>query len=440
MHARADARHAPDGLKASLAFPLRKDILVPLAGLAAFALVPKLLAGALVVEWLPAFRVYGPVLGSPVVVIALVLELLLAIIGMKIAVEALVDSAHRRDGGVGAGGSVATDDQALRQIGLLLASAFFTYLAALLGGTGAAWLVLVLAAALLPAVIARLALDGSLLAALDPRSVARLAVQLGPAYAGVVVVIGGLGLAAFVVGEALRWALPALLAAVPARLAGLYALVAAYHAIGRMLHAHRRALGLEQEVAPAIVRPRGASHEEDQVVAEAERLAAADRHAEAAEALRALMRRRGASEPVHAFYRTLLFALGDHEGLAAHARQHAANLVALGDEKHALALVADAIRLDPAFALEDPDVITPLVAHAAAAGHGAIAVRLAEDFGKRFPRSPDIVRNGLVAARLMKERLGRDADARALLQALDRAHPDDPLAGEVRAALYAPPT
>ena len=70
-------------------------------------------------------------------------------------------------------------------------------------------------------------------------------------------------------------------------------------------------------------------------------------------------------------------------------------------------------------------------------GHSAIAVQLAEGFGARFPKSEDIVRNGLVAARLMRERLGREADARALLQALDRAHPDHPLAGEVRAALYA---
>jgi hypothetical protein len=424
------------GLRGSLAFPSRRDLLPTLVVLSLASLVPWLLAGAITIQWLPAFAIGGPTTGFAPFVVALGLEFMLALLALKVAVEALLDTAHHRTGPVGEGGVPATDRQAVQQLLLLTGVVALAYTAALAGGTAAAWAVLVLAAAVVPAMSVLLAMDGGARDAANPFAVAALVERLGPAYARAVATLAALVLATLALQAALRWALPGVLATPLARFAGLWALVAGYHALGHLLYARHAALGID--VAPVIEHPQiYASHEEAETVAQAEALAVEGRHAEAAASLHALMRRRGASGSVHAFYRTLLLHLGDRPALAAHAREYAATLLALGDDKHALALVADQLRLDPAFALDDPAAVTQLVAHADAAGHSAIAVQLAEGFGARFPKSEDIVRNGLVAARLMRERLGREADARALLQALDRAHPDHPLAGEVRAALYA---
>jgi hypothetical protein len=147
------------------------------------------------------------------------------------------------------------------------------------------------------------------------------------------------------------------------------------------------------------------------------------------------MRRRGASAPVHERYRQWLQQLGDGPRLAQHARDYSSNLVALGEDKRALALVADALQRDPACVLEDPDAITRLVAYAATAGHSRMAVQLATDFAARFPKHDGIVPNALTAARLMATKLGREAEARRILQALSHQHRQHPLAGEVLAAL-----
>ena len=62
-----------------------------------------------------------------------------------------------------------------------------------------------------------------------------------------------------------------------------------------------------------------------------------------------------------------------------------------------------------------------------------LAVALAEEFARRFPRDRDLVLNGLTAAKLM-DRLDRDDEARRLLTDLLARFPEHELRPELETA------
>ncbi len=123
-------------------------------------------------------------------------------------------------------------------------------------------------------------------------------------------------------------------------------------------------------------------------------------------------------------------------------RFYIAVLLQLGTPAPALALLHESLAIDPAFEVVEPEELSRLVAAADAGGQSRLAVSLAEQFLRRFPRDRDRQANGLVAARLMCARLGREADAVALLDALLREAPEHALAPalqQARDAIVLPP-
>jgi hypothetical protein len=169
---------------------------------------------------------------------------------------------------------------------------------------------------------------------------------------------------------------------------------------------------------------------------EAEQLAAEDQFALAAARLDPLIRGQGASPPVHARYRELLTRVDDREGLLRHARGYVAVLLNLGKEREALALYLASRSADPSFELEEAQKLSDLIALASRNQQSKLAVTLAEEFARRFPRDRDLVLNGLTAARLM-DRLDRDEDARRLLLDLVERFPEHPLRKQLDEALQA---
>jgi hypothetical protein len=421
-------------LPASLAYPARSDVLGMIVAYALAGLLTRWMSGSIRVEWLPHLAVSGKVTDGPLFVAACLIDAVLAVWAMKLAVEALLNTAHHRLGGQGAAERDASDVEAGVQVLVLALLALLAYLAALFGGTAAGVGVLSLAALALPAVIVLLAMDDGVLHAFNPLAWRALVARLGvSSYLAITACMAGLALAVFALQWALHWALPGWIATIGARFVGLYALVAAYHAAGHRLYVRHVPLGID--VAPPIVRPKYATYEESTAMEEAERLVVQGRLPEAVDGVHALMRRRGASAPVHERYREWLQALGDLPRLHQHAREYTGNLLALGHDKRALALVAESMRNEPGFLLDDPEAITRLVAYAAKVGHSQMAVQLATDFATRFPKHDGIVPNALTAARLMATKLGREAEARRILQALAHQHRLHPLAPEVEAAL-----
>jgi tetratricopeptide (TPR) repeat protein len=102
-----------------------------------------------------------------------------------------------------------------------------------------------------------------------------------------------------------------------------------------------------------------------------------------------------------------------------------------------MALYRDCLALAPDFTLDGPDEWSALLAHADASGQSQLAVSLAEGFLARFPRDRDRQATALVAARLMAGRLGREDEARALLDRMISEAPDHPLAADLAAAKLA---
>ncbi|GGA71956.1 hypothetical protein GCM10011521_07640 [Arenimonas soli] len=394
-----------------LAYPASKDMMLMFAGLAFFRLLSNL----------PN-------------IMGLLFELAFWVMGFKMAVEALTNTAHGRYQALHGEDMLATDGDAIEQMVLgVLVGVGVTLVAMFLGllPTAAALLAVFL---FMPAAVMLLAINHHYLNALNPLAWFELISRLGGAYFGVVLVFAILGL----LSEVLQWGLQAAFGGpgqIPGSFIALYALVASYHVLGDALHRNHEVLGLD--ITPAVARATYGNPIEDETMARAAELAGQGRQAAAAELLAGLFRGRGASDPVHERYRELLIAEGDLDRLAAHDREYISSLVVTDKDKRALAVYADTAGRVPGFALDLPDQIARLVALAARLGQAQWAVALAQDFEARFPDSPDLPQVVVTAATLLSERLGQDEQARDRLRALLDTHPGHPLAASARAQLAA---
>ncbi len=365
--------------------------------------------------------------------LGLVFELAFWVVGFKLAVEALVNTAHGRLESLGHNDVSATDGEAVQQMVLQLFVSLSITAVALWVGAVPALVMLGLAVLLLPAAIILLAIDKSLPGALNPLAWAALIGRLGARYFGAVAVLAALVAVSLLAQLAFAKLLPNDMGSLPGGFVSLYALVAGYHLLGYLIYENHAELGLD--VAPAVPRATLANPQEDDAVAKADALVRDGQPAAAADLLQQMFRGRGASDPVHDRYRQCVIAAGDTPRLVKHAREYISSLLATGKDKRALAVVSETLAHDPAFRHELPDDVARLVAQAAKTGQAQLAVTLAEDFEGRFPgseRAPDVV---LAAATLMAERLGQEQAAHDRLLACARHHPGHPLEPALREAV-----
>ena len=416
-----------------LAYPLRHEVLGLIIALALARLITYNLGSAVSIQWLPDLVISGGVSSVYASVLGVALELVLLVLGMKLAGEALLNTANDRLDPAKRGPLWASDDNAASQCLLLFFFLVPAYLIALWFGTNPGLLSLVLVLSSLPAAVIVLAMDENLWHALDPRSWRALVERVGGAYFGVVGLIGLLALLVFGVQYAVLSRFPGWIDASLSRFVGLYALVVAYHLMGYLLHQHHQPLGLD--ITPPIIRPLLANREEDAIMKQSDALAADGELEAATEVMQALIHRHGASAPIHARYRELLREAGDAPRLSQHGRGYVATLLALGEEKRALALHIESRELDPDFQLEVPEDITRLIAHAVATGQSRLALELAAGFDTRFPRNADLPKNLLLTARLMAERFGRAPEAKEILEGLVKRYPEHLLAAEINRTL-----
>ena len=151
----------------------------------------------------------------------------------------------------------------------------------------------------------------------------------------------------------------------------------------------------------------------------------------AVEALRAHLRERGGSEKVHLQYRKLLKLRNDTTESLRHGKEYLPVLLALDKEKAAVELYRELAELDPAFVPADAESNVRLARRASQLGHAQLALRLVNGFHKRHPRSADIPQMYLMAAQLLSERLGKDAEAKALLSQIRTAYPNHELIPQI---------
>lgn len=364
--------------------------------------------------------------------LGLVFRLAYLVMAYKLAVEALVNTAHGRYQPLGAEELFATDGDAVRQLvlqwlalGLVLAiGAWF--------GRAPAVLASLAALALLPAATMLLAVEGHFAAALNPASWLRLIGRVGGDYLALVLQLCLLaGLQA-----GLAWLLAALphgMGSLPLGIAGAWLLIVGFHLMGDLLHRHAAALGLDTR--PAITRSTFATPLEDEAVAAAQALADRGDPKAAAERLRLMFRGRDASHELHQRYRAFLVAGGDWDELGRHDQDFLRRLLATGASATALAIAGENIARVPGFRIDDPGTSLALSRLAAARGQAPLVLALGDGAETRFPGAPERFELALAAARVMVDRLGREREAAMRLRTLLAQEPGHALAGEARALL-----
>jgi len=207
-----------------------------------------------------------------------------------------------------------------------------------------------------------------------------------------------------------------------------YALVACFHLMGYVIYQYQDMLGYEPEEVATLKRPDDVDQE---ILDDAATLVDEGESAMAIEMLRGHLAERGASEAVHQQYRKLLRQANDNTTLIRHGYEYLAMLLAQDKDKAAVELVRECFELDATFAPQEAEWVTRLAARAAQLGHTPVSLRLLQGFAKRFPKSPDIPTNYVLAAKLLSERMGKDAEARALLVQIKAAFPQHELTPKI---------
>jgi len=402
---RADAPPLLECAGDALAYPSQPG---PLSTLAAIA------ASHVVADWLP---------GWP----SMLIDFIIWAAFLKYAFEALRWSANGRDtapelsflvgestGWFGVGVLV------ICQITLLGAAYFF--------GPGAGYFAGAVIAFAMPAIMMLIAVEDAALLALNPVSWLRIAARLGAAYFALVVFFALAVATQTALSVALGAVLPRFVAIFAMHFANGWLLLANFRLIGMLIHDRRDELGytgdlmLRDDPQPA--------DPADAMIASAQRRAASGDAIGAAALLLDELRRRPKSVALHLEYRRWLREAGDTATLAAHGRGFIPVLLDLDQDRLAIEVARESQRCDAGFALDEAADITRLATAAANAGQTQVALSLLDGFHVRFPAHADVVRNLLLAAKLLAERMNDDARARALLQHVKREFADHPQAAE----------
>lgn len=280
-----------------------------------------------------------------------------------------------------------------------------------------------------PGAVMSLAIDQNLGHALSPGTWFDIMSRLGWPY----FVAFGLILVIFIsAGNAQAWLsnlLPLLIGLPVFHFISGYALVATFHLMGYLIWQYHDELGYEPDAPLKLAR---AQEDPDQFILDESGQMVRDGEIDmAAEALRSHLRERGGTEKVHLQYRKLLKLRNDTTESLRHGKEYLPILLAQDKEKAAVELYREIAELDPAFVPADAESNVRLAKRAAQLGHAQVALRLVNGFHKRHPKSADIPQMYLTAAQLLSERLGKDAEAKALLTQIRTAYPNHELIPQI---------
>lgn len=332
-------------------------------------------------------------------------------------------------------------DQSVGRQGVLLQGAFIVmaFLGFIVGfvlfGESGRWFGLAMSLLLLfgwPGAAMSLAIDQNFWHALNPGTWLQIMGRLGWPYFLAFGLMALIFISAANAQQMLTGVLPLLIALPVFHFLSGFALLATFHLMGYLVWQYQDELGFSPE---GPVKPLAKlSNDPDQFILDEAAQMVRDGETDlATDALRAHLRERGGTEAVHVQYRKLLRLKGDKSELVRHGREWLPILVAQEKEKTAVELCRDMVELDPGFVLTDAEANARLAKRAAVLGHAQLALRLISGFHKRHPRSADIPQMYLLAARLLSERMGKDAEAKALLTQIRTNYPNHALMPEVDA-------
>jgi hypothetical protein len=285
----------------------------------------------------------------------------------------------------------------------------------------------------MPAMVTILALEEGMARALNPLVWLMIASRVGRWYFALVGFFCAALILQSVLAAEILGAIPWPVGPVLVWLVVNYLMIANFHLIGSVIHEHADELGyaghleLQDEVPHT---------DKSRAILDSARARAATGDTQgAASLLREELAAHPDLLPVHDEYRHWLRQSGDRTELAAHGKKYIPVLLAQNQDRRAIDVARECQLLDPAFALDKAEDVTRLAHGAADAGQTQIALGLLAGFHKRFRNHPDIGRNYLLAAKLWAERMNKEMQARAMLNQIKVAFPDDPVIPQVDAYL-----
>jgi tetratricopeptide (TPR) repeat protein len=288
----------------------------------------------------------------------------------------------------------------------------------------------------LPGAIMTLAMEESLVEALNPLKWIAIMTGVGWPYLAVVGLCLAISYNEGYATHAVGRLLPLPVALVVMGIISNYALVMTFHLMGYLLYQYHEELGFVPAAAQ-LERPADKADPTQASLDEVGALVRDGKLEEAIERTRALLRGHGAGPAVHAQYRKLLRAAGDKAALLEHGRDSIGNLIDHEEDRAAVELLRECQAIDPGFAPATALQVTKLAHMASRQNQPQAALLLVKDFHERFPNSQYVAANYLLAAELLHEHVGKDEEACALLQYLKQTVPNDPLMPEIDAKLQA---
>lgn len=353
----------------------------------------------------------------------------------KYCFEVLRASANGRlEAPTGGLSSSSSDSSGWGAIGLQILLTIAVVVAFRFGGALIGFATVLIVVLALPGVAMSYAMDQNFWHALSPLTWFEIMGRIGTGYFaafGLVLVI--LASSAAVQNFLAQIGLPTIIALPLVFFASGYGLVAAFHLMGYLIYQYHDQLGYEPDVQKPLART--AIDPDQDLLDDVAQMLQDGEIDMAYDTMRQHVRSRGGTDAVHTQYRKLLRMKGDAAELKRHGEEWLAILLGQDKEKAAVDIARELVELDPAFVPKDAEATTRLAQRAAALNQTQLALRLVNGFHKRHPKSADIPANYLLAARLLSERMGKDAEAKALLMQLKTAFPNHALAGDIDALL-----
>ncbi len=299
------------------------------------------------------------------------------------------------------------------------------------GHTGLLFLSMFLSALLLPASIMVLAIEHSLLSAINPVILLDVMRRIGPPYLLLWLFLFLLMSGSGEVRGMLLAYLPSAFAVPIGGLVSYYVTLVIFHLLGYTIYQYHEELGFhveqdfeaeaEPEATPAIPGLR-----------EVEILFHEGKLDEAKDRLLALVTR----EPGEMAYRERLHRLLVHtrdiEGLRRHSADYVSRLLLHGKPSEALRVFTDAYRLDREFKFGDAKQRHRMAELLANNGQDRAALALLNNLHRDFPKYEGVPEAYLLVARILSEKFNQDDRARQVLDFIESRYPDSPVLGEVR--------
>jgi hypothetical protein len=237
----------------------------------------------------------------------------------------------------------------------------------------------------LPASVAILGLEGSMLKAVYPVALGRMVAGLGLMYAAVLGIIAGVILALWLTTQLALW--------MPVQFAfGMFALLSIFSSLGGALYERRHELGLETWHSPERTADKERQAEvkkSEHLVTEAYGLVRVGAHTKAWDLLQSWLASRGHAAEDYRWVRDKVITWTDTRYADRLTQEYVDRLLSAKRDGEALDAVRERLRVDKAFRPKSA-AATLRIAQLAAGGGGAAGVArvLLRDFGERFAGHP----------------------------------------------------